>query len=164
MKEKKLAVKAMMNTVKDVLSAKGNHSVKKEVSDVVMTTVMNIVTESLSAKREVSDVVTTTVMNIVTESLSENTLKMMKNRQDAVFQEETMTTVKTVNLSARNLSAANSTVTRNVRVADAAATAERKIRNTTARKPQARSVSTNILPIQAFAHAARPTTSSSPEP
>ena len=144
--EKKLAVTAMMNATKENLSA------KEEASVIVMT-------------REVKE----NHSVVMTVSLSAENLTM--RNQDVVFQEEMMTTkevkknlsvVEKENLSAtRNLLANALIVTRNVHVAAAADTAERKILNSTVLALLAKSVSTNISPTQAYAHAVKPTTSSS---
>ena len=123
LQKKKLAVRAMKNATKENLSA------KREASVVVMTI------ESHS--------VVTTVKN-----LSEENLKTMKDRQDVVFQRETMKKETKRNLSVavpenllarENHSASVSTVTKNVQEAAAGVIAARKTLSSTVHAPQARS-------------------------
>ena len=123
LQKKKLAVRAMKNATKENLSA------KREALVVVMTI------ESHS--------VVTTVKN-----LSEENLKTMKDRQDVVFQRETMKKETKRNLSVavpenllarENHSASVSTVTKNVQEAAAGVIAARKTLSSTVHAPQARS-------------------------
>ena len=149
-----------MNAMKEDLSAKEvkeNLSVKKEASVVAMT-IKNMAKEISINRNHAIAIKRVSAKKVKEISITRNPVIPIKKE----VKEATKSLSEIKNLSeTANLTANVSTVTKNAHVAAAADTAARKTLNSTAHAQQAKSASTNISPTPAYAHAAKPTTSSS---